>query len=471
MARPYIEEISFGDPAALFAPFAADPWAVFLDSSLTDDGQGRHAFIGLDPFLRLTLEQGVLYQDDTALSGSDAWARLGDVLGRYKAEKIPGLPPFQGGAMGWFGYEMGALSERLQRPPAAGLETPDMMIGLYDLVIAFDLIGRRCWIISRGFPEKAAAARQQRAAARARWLKGRLDQPPVAPASACTPSHTVCFNSNFSRPSYEHAVQRMIDYILAGDIFEANLTQRFAARLPADFDRFAHYRRLRASNSAPFGAFLNYGRIALASSSPERFLALEDGQASSRPIKGTRPRGSTPQADRAWAEDLRASAKDRAENVMIVDLLRNDLSKVCADHSIRVPELCVLESYASVHHLVSTVSGTLRPGLGAVDLLRAAFPGGSITGAPKVRAMEIISELEGLTRGPYCGAIGWLGFDGDMDLNIAIRTLSYVDEQVFCQAGGAVTAQSEPAAEYAESLDKIRPILDSFTLPARVAAE
>ena len=224
--------------------------------------------------------------------------------------------------------------------------------------------------------------------------------------------------------------------------------------------------RLRRRNPAPFAAFLDFDEVQIASASPERFLELRGRRVETRPIKGTRPRGATPEADRRLGAELLASAKDRAENVMIVDLLRNDLSRVCRDHTVLTPELCVLESFATVHHLVSTVTGELRDGLDAVDLLRATFPGGSITGAPKIRAMEIIAELEPSARGPYCGSIGWLGFDGWMDTSITIRTFALRGRRVAFQAGGGIVADSEPAAEYAETLDKARALRNQFSIGA-----
>jgi para-aminobenzoate synthetase component I len=254
-------------------------------------------------------------------------------------------------------------------------------------------------------------------------------------------------------------VARVVEYILAGDIFQANISQRFWGELPEGVDALALYRRLRRRNPAQFAALLDYGDITIASASPERFLSLDDGLVETRPIKGTRPRGDTPEEDARLAAELLGSEKDRAENVMIVDLLRNDLSRVCRDHSVLTPEICVLESYATVHHLVSTITGRLLPDSDAVDLLRATFPGGSITGAPKFRAMEIIAEIEPTRRGPYCGAIGWLGFDGSMDTSITIRTYCMKGRTVTFQAGGGITADSDPAAEYEETLAKARALV------------
>ncbi|HEX5635199.1 MAG TPA: aminodeoxychorismate synthase component I, partial [Gemmatimonadales bacterium] len=254
------------------------------------------------------------------------------------------------------------------------------------------------------------------------------------------------------------------EYILAGDIFQANLSQRFEAPIPETAGRL--YARLRRRNPAPFGAWLAFDDAVLLSVSPERFLRLEGRQVETRPIKGTRPRGLGPMHDEALSRELSESDKDRAENVMIVDLLRNDLSRVCRPGTVRVPELFHLEQHPTVHHLVSTVTGELAPGLGASELLRATFPGGSITGAPKVRAMEIIAELEPSERGVYCGAIGWLGVTGDMDTNIAIRTCVARGGRVYFSGGGGIVADSDPELEYHETLHKVKGIVRTLAEPA-----
>jgi para-aminobenzoate synthetase component 1 len=264
--------------------------------------------------------------------------------------------------------------------------------------------------------------------------------------------------SNFSREGYEAAVRRTVEYIHAGDCFQVNLSQRLLAPLreyPLEL-----YGRLRELNPAPFSAYFDLGDFQILSASPERFLRVyPDGEVETRPIKGTRPRGRTPEEDAALIRDLANSPKDRAENVMIVDLLRNDIGKVCEYGSVRVPQVCEVETFRFVHHLVSEVRGKLRPGLGPLDLLAAAFPGGSVTGAPKVRAMEIIAELEPTARGPYCGCLGWIGFDGAMDTNILIRTFTAGRGWVQFPVGGGIVADSDPAREYEETLHKAAGLL------------
>jgi para-aminobenzoate synthetase component I len=450
-------EIPYVDPLSAFAAFAGTPGAVFLDSAQKGERQGRHSFIAADPFLVLRSKDGRISAGDHTFTG-DPFAALAKLLDRFPLSRTPGLPPFQGGAAGYLGYDLCHHLERLPAPERDDMQFPDLALGLYDTIVAFDLLHERAWIISSGYPETSPEARLTRRRLRLEEFSDRIQHatalPPVPSASG-----EVAIGSDFTRPDYEAAVQRVIDYILAGDIFQANLAQRFSAELPDDLTPLDLYRRLRERNPAPFAAYGDFGDVVVASASPERFLKLEDGLVETRPIKGTRPRGLTREEDAANAQALLASEKDRAENVMIVDLLRNDLSRVCRDRTVLTPEICALESFATVHHLVSTVTGELKPDMGSVDLLRATFPGGSITGAPKIRAMEIIAELEPTRRGPYCGAIGYIGFDRTMDLNIAIRTYAIKGRTVTFQAGGGIVADSDPAAEYEETIAKARALI------------
>ncbi|HEX8417563.1 MAG TPA: aminodeoxychorismate synthase component I, partial [Methylobacterium sp.] len=318
----------------------------------------------------------------------------------------------------------------------------------------------RCRLIATGFPETNQGARERRATARLDAFARLLEAP--APPEPAVPSPPLRWRSNFDRQAYEAAVETVRDYIRAGDIYQANIAQRFTAELPPGFGPFALYRRLRATNPATFGAYLAFEGLSIASSSPERFLKLSGREVETRPIKGTVRRVDDPDEDRRRAQALLADPKERAENIMIVDLLRNDLSRICEPHSVRVPTLCGLESYASVHHLVSVVTGTLRAGLDALDLVAATFPGGSITGAPKLRAMDIITEIEGDARELYCGAIGAIGFDGSLDTSIAIRTVFMDDRTAVLQAGGGITLLSEPGPEYEETLTKAARVFQAF---------
>ncbi len=465
--RPLAREIAYGDPVAAFSTFSGASGAVLLDSALSSERLGRYSFIAAEPFRIVESRDGRVRLDGRVLDGNP-FAVLKRELELHQFDTDPGLPPFQGGVAGYFGYDLGRHLERV--PPTAidDVPFPDLALGFYDVVVAYDHHEKRAWILSSGLPEQDFAARQARARARAEAFEARLSAAPALGPVPAAPTRPPAVASNFSRAAYEAAVQRVIDYIHAGDIFQANLAQRFRADLPEDLSPFDLYRRLRDLNPAPFAAFMRFGDSVLASSSPERFLQVHEGRVETRPIKGTLPRGRDPLTDAAFAARLRASEKDRAENVMIVDLLRNDLSRVCEDASVEVPELCTLEGFATVFHLVSTVTGRLRPGKTAVDLLQAAFPGGSITGAPKIRAMEIIAELEPTRRGPYCGSVGYIGFDGTMDSNIVIRTFAIHRGTVTFQAGGGIVADSEPAVEYEETLAKARALMAALSPAARI---
>jgi para-aminobenzoate synthetase component 1 len=453
-ALPVVIPIPYRDPAEAFAPLADRAMSALLDSALQGP-QGRHSYIAHDPFqtLRCTPHPWQITIDGKPQDG-DPFTVLARALARFSCDDV-GPAPFAGGAIGFFAYELGGVLERLPVPRSHPFP---------DVVAAFDPEQRQAWVISTGFPA-TGEDRISRAQARAEALVSALGTAPLPPP----PRPRGVWTAETSRADHEARVSRTLDAIRAGDIYQANLTQRFLAELPPEAAAFDLYRSLVLQSPAPFAAFINAGDMALISASPERFVSLStDGVVETRPIKGTRPRGKTPEEDAALARDLSTSAKDRAENLMIVDLLRNDLSRVCAPGSIRVPELCTLTTFPKVHHLVSCITGHMRPGLSAVDLLRAAFPGGSITGAPKIRAMEIIHALEPAPRGPYCGCIAWMGFNGAMDSSIIIRTLVQAGRQLVAQSGGGIVADSDPAQEYEECLTKIRPllsVLDSGAAP------
>ncbi|WP_135075687.1 aminodeoxychorismate synthase component I [Terasakiella sp. SH-1] len=435
MKKPAIIEIPYREPACLFAPHANKPFALFLDSSRRDDKQGRYSYIALDPVKTIT-------------SPKNLFATLKETCANYPFERHAGLPPFQGGWMGYFGYELLHQIENIPQQNGDDFACPDVALGFYETVAAFDHHQEKGWIFSLSGLETAQT------------LKDALSQAYTTPVFSPV---ELDWTSDFSKENYIATVQKVIEYIHAGDIFQANLTQRFRADLPHAFDCYDLYQNLRTINPAPFSAYLNFEGFSIASSSPERFIKTDGRDVETCPIKGTRPRGDTKQADQALAFELKNSEKDRAENTMIVDLLRNDISKVCAPHSVQVPELCEVHSFASVHHLISTVTGKLKEGYDSIDLLKACFPGGSITGAPKVRAMAIISELEACPRGPYCGAIGYIGADGTMDTNIVIRTLIFKDDRVCAQVGGGIVSDSQPEAEYQETLDKAHALFTAFT--------
>jgi para-aminobenzoate synthetase component I len=465
MSRLLVEEIPYGDPLAAFAGFAALEGATFLDSARPDGALARYSFITAEPFLTLKSRDGLI-EDGEARYAGDPFKALAERLALYPLEHEPGLPPFQTGAAGYFAYDLGRHLERLPAHRIDDQPLPDLLMGFYDWTIAFDHAEKRAFIMASGYPAPSEPARRSHAAARIAEIRDRLARP------AALPSRPVIAppRPDMDRSSYETMVRRTIDYILAGDIYQANITQRFSTVLAVEDDPFALYCALRRRNPAPFAAYLRHGEVAIVSASPERFLKLAQGRVETRPIKGTRPRGATPAEDEALKQELTESIKDRAENLMIVDLLRNDLSRVCRDRTVEVPVLFGLESYPTVHHLVSVVTAELVAGKNAIDLLRAAFPGGSITGAPKIRAMEIIAELEPTRRGPYCGSVGYIGFDGAMDTSIVIRTICILGRQLTFQVGGGIVADSDPAAEYEESLTKAKAMIEVLNGPKAGAA-
>jgi para-aminobenzoate synthetase component 1 len=467
-----------GGPLAVELVPAPDPWHVarklahlphllFLDSADQHETRGRYSYVAADP---------PQWGDDSLHGITTVPFQDAALMTNYiRLPTLEGLPPFQGGLAGLFGYGLNRTLE--SRVPAERFDefpSPKLALGVYDWVISFDHERRRSWIVSTGFADGDIAPDgewETQAAQRVRWVLEllRSQQGANAPRSPqlhrspeLCPQHPLPgfagVTSNFDRDGYEAAVRHAVEYIHAGDCFQVNLSQRLLAPLrehPLDL-----YQRLRTLNPAPFATYFDIGDFQILSASPERFLRVyPDGEVETRPIKGTRPRGATPEEDAAMIRDLANSPKDRAENVMIVDLLRNDIGKVCEYGSVRVPRVCEVETFRFMHHLVSEVRGKLRSGLGPLDLLEAAFPGGSVTGAPKVRAMEIIAELEPTARGPYCGCLGWVGFDGAMDTNILIRTFTAGRGWVQFPVGGGIVADSDPAREYEETLHKAAGLL------------
>ena len=469
VVQPLVEQLEGApDTADVFARLAHLPHCLFLDSAMRHTRLGRYSFIAADPFdyLQFSFEQ-------------DVFGPLEAMLGRFRLAAVSGLPPFQGGAAGVFSYDLGQQLEIIPRPRRDEFGFPALALAFYDVVLAFDHQDDRAWIFSSGLPEQDGNARANRAKKRLDWFRGlALGEMPhhlhvsthsmpsprrVEPAQFSPQTPTGRFpelTSNFSQADYLKAVQRVIDYIYAGDVFQVNLSQRLLH--PAIDDSANLYLRLRERNPAPFAGYFDLGDLQIVSASPERFLQVLDGWVETRPIKGTCQRGTHQSVDRDHADRLQASEKDRAENVMIVDLLRNDLSRVCRADTVQVTELCNLERYQYVHHLVSAVRGQLQEGKASVDLIRAAFPGGSVTGAPKVRAMEIIAELEPTARGAYCGCLGYLGFDGAMDLSILIRTITAGRGWWQAPVGGGIVAQSDPQTEYEETWHKAEGLLRAF---------
>jgi para-aminobenzoate synthetase component 1 len=465
-AELWVDEIALSalpaDPMAWLQAFADLPGLVFLDSARSGGALGRYSFLAADPIHLIEAKNGVVSLDGRVVAG-DPFSVAQSLLARHPIKHRADLPPFQTGLAGYFGYDLRHQLENLPPHAIDDQPFPDLMLGFYDIVIAFDHVAQRCVLMASGLPA-TGAERARRARSRLAAMRQRLrDAQAVVPST----DWQVEVKADLARDRVEAMVRRTIAYIEAGDIYQANITHRFRATLPQDLDRLALYDALRRRNPATFAAYLDFGEVALLSSSPERFLKLRveaDGSriVETRPIKGTRPRGQNAAEDAAEAARLLASEKDRAENLMIVDLLRNDLSRVSAIGSVHVPVLCGLETYATVHHLVSVITARLTDDHDAIDLLRATFPGGSITGAPKIRAMQIIAELEPTRRGPYCGSIGYIGADGTMDTSIVIRTYCLLGRDLSFQVGGGIVADSDPSSEYDETLDKAKALIETL---------
>lgn len=447
------------DTTHLFALISDKPWAILLDSGQPHSQYGRYDILVADPFMTLsTVEDAsgvhtkIQHGNKLTVSREDPFAILNKALAPYHAK--PHDLPFVGGAVGFFGYDLARQIEELPNiAQDSGL--PTMMIGLYDWAVVIDHREKTSYLVSHAFQ---ASTHEQWDALCA--LFGQHSENTAQDFYVTTP---ISSNMDFSR--YAKAFTAVKQYITEGDCYQVNVAQRFSAQ--AQGNGWQAYLKLREISPAPFMAYMNFGNVQVLSGSPERFLQVVGTHVETRPIKGTRPRSVDVEQDIAYAKELQNSLKDRAENLMIVDLLRNDISKNCETGSVKADTLFQLQSFANVHHLVSFVTGQLRKGSTAIDLLKGCFPGGSITGAPKLRAMQIIEELEPHRRGVYCGAIGYIGFDGNMDTNIAIRTAVYSRKksgvgEISFYAGGGIVADSELEKEYAETLDKASSMLKTM---------
>ena len=462
-ALPLVEPLSADlSPVKVFRCLEKLPHVVFFDSVTAGEKYARYSFITADPF------QWISFPVD----GQDALGELAATLQKYHANTIADLPPFQGGAAGLLSYDLSRSLETLPNARVCDLPIPALAFGLYDVVVAFDHQQNKSWLISQGFPELEVQKRLRNAQLRMDEFKLLLGGQEIIPTIDTNRSARLIelaqqyhveaegVTSNFSEVDYLKAVAKAIDYIQAGDVFQVNLAQRLLC--PASHSSVDLYLKLRESNPAPYASYFNLGTAQICSTSPECFLTIRDRQVETRPIKGTRGRFRSSEADLFSGDALQDSEKDRAENVMIVDLMRNDLSRVCQPDSIHVSRLCELETYAFVKHLVSVVRGTLAENITPIDALRACFPGGSITGAPKIRAMEIIAELEPTARGAYCGSLAYIGFDGQMDSSILIRTVTASDGWWQLPVGGGIVAQSDPEEEYRETWHKARGMLQAI---------
>ncbi|MGR2741074.1 aminodeoxychorismate synthase component I [Billgrantia sp. Q4P2] len=450
-ARLHISPLPYReDPLAYFSSLRQRPGAILLDSGKPAAPGGRYDIISCDPLSVLTVDgQSIIRVDDEVCDSCTPFLAQQALLDSLALELPDSDLPFLGGLIGYWGYDLGRSLEPVGESSRQVVALPASRIGLYDWALIQDHREQQSWLVATN------DRRDQ--------VLGWLQQPSTTAQDFRLLSP---FEGELDRSGYAERFAVVQDYIRAGDCYQINLAQRFSARYRGDL--WSAYLHLRQATPTPFAGFqawhTNQGEQAILSLSPERFLHCRaDGHVETRPIKGTRPRGTTPEEDRRLANELAASLKDRAENVMIVDLLRNDLGRVCRPGSVKVPQLCGLESYANVHHLVSVVCGELAEGKRPLDLLAAAFPGGSITGAPKVRAMQIIDELEPSRRSVYCGSLGFVDVRGNMDTSIAIRTAVADGERIHLWGGGGLVADSDVEAEYTETLDKIRHLMEALT--------
>ncbi len=452
---PYLSWKSFdykGDAFRVFEAIKHRANPFFLDSSLRKYGLGRYSFLGCEPFYVFKGQ------------GKGALSQLRELLERYKLNapaRRTGFP-FIGGAVGYFSYDWGLSLEGIESRKKADLPLPEVFLGFYDVVIAIDHWEKKLAVFSSGFPERSAFAAKKRAKERLRRIVGllpdRLKQRERV-ISVGRPQGAVP-TSNFTKEGYLKAVNKAKEYIRKGDIYQVNLSQRFLAQSPVSSVEL--YASLRRESPGSFCAYLDCGDFQILSSSPERFLCLEGNKVFTRPMKGTRPRGQGPEGDTRQKNSLLQSAKDKAELMMITDLMRNDLGRVCEYGSVKVESLRRLEAYSTVYQTTATVTGRLHKDKDRLDLLKACFPGGSITGCPKIRSMRIIEELEPARRGIYTGALGYLGFDGGMDLNILIRTILKKGDKIYFQAGGGIVADSRAENEYRETLVKAKGMIKAI---------
>ncbi|WP_252180049.1 aminodeoxychorismate synthase component I [Endozoicomonas sp. 4G] len=445
------------DSSPYFEPFTKHPWACYLDScssSFKKEQHKRYDIITADPWAVVTVDSNHQIRIINRLSGKNQvkgdqspFKILDDLLSTMSKVEHPDLP-FTGGALGFWGYELCGLTEPEKIQPRH-VETPLMSVGLYHWAIICDHHQQKTVFFSH--PDMPEIERESILA----LINNRTSPEDSKPFQLLE-----AFSSTISKSEYELAFNKVQDYILAGDTYEVNLTQEFTSRYRGDC--WQAYKYLRTVSPAPYSAYLSHPDVTVLSHSPERFIKVNDRMVETHPIKGTKPRGKTPREDLAQAEELLTSEKDRSENLMIVDLLRNDLGKVCKPGSIRVPRLFELESYANVHHLVSTVTGELSQEHRILELMEGAFPGGSITGAPKIRSMEIIRELEAVARNVYCGAIGYVSCNDKMDTSITIRTLVAQNHKLHCWGGGAIVAESDCHQEYQESITKVKNLMTAL---------
>jgi len=468
--RPLFREIQFRDPFDVYSVLRA-PGSILFESLKGTENIGRYSFICMEPYLSFGVKDGnveVECQGRKTVSFRKPLQRLKELITAYRQEEVPDLPPFQGGAAGMFCYDFVRYFEKLPETAVDDLDMPDAHFFMYDRVISFDHKFNRSWILVcpgardtvLGFSEIVRSRDELEAEASAEL--DRIERIIASPVNAGNPADKPLLNPGIvhqtGKEEYMSMVRRAKEYIAAGDIFQANLSLRLSAEI-GGLDPLRIYAILRKINPSPFAAYMDAGDYQIVSSSPERLVRVTGSTVDTRPIAGTRPRGRDTGEDDQMRTELLLNEKERAEHIMLIDLERNDLGKVSDYGTVSVDELMTTEQYSHVIHIVSNVQGRLADGMDCFDVIRAAFPGGTITGVPKVRCMEIIEELEGRRRGPYTGSLGYIGYNGSMDLNIIIRTFCVKDGKAYVQAGAGIVADSDPEREYYESLKKAEALL------------
>jgi anthranilate synthase component 1 len=439
-------------PVSAFLKLRGAGPAFLLESAEQGQSVGRWSFIGYKPrsVIRWTLADG-----------GDPYTLAEKTVGRHRQAALPGMPPFAGGGVGFFGYDCVRAVEPLGEPNPDVIGLPDMALMLSDVLVAFDHLRHTTTVLAHC----SGADDYHRAVAAIEEVRERLAGPLPRPAEAIPERPEPSFESNMPREAFEAMVARIIEYVHAGDAFQVVPSQRFSADQPVE--PFSIYRGLRAINPSPYMYFLDFEDFQIVGASPEPLVTVEGRRVSTRPIAGTRPRGATPEEDLRIADELLADEKERSEHVMLVDLGRNDLGRVCEYGTVEVEDLMIVETYSHVLHIVSSVAGRLREDVGPMDALRSVLPAGTLSGAPKVRAMQIIDELEPVKRGAYGGAVGYLSYAGELDTCICIRTVVVKDGRVHVQAGGGTVADARPDYEYEESRSKARGVVRAMELAVR----
>ena len=443
----------------IYCLYKDEPYSFFLDSGMDHQGLGNYSFIGANPFLIFKSKADLINIGENGINSTfkgNPFTKLKELFDKYQRD-YPSELPFLGGAVGYLAYDLCHHIEDLPITAVDDVGIPDCYFGFYDGIIIIDHVHNKVFAAALGI----TSAAEEKVAAINKSLTEGEKQCPVSTSKG--KKGPAVFAGNFTKKDYLKAVNKIKEYIKAGDIYQANLTQRFECQL--EETPLELYGKLRQINPAPFASFIDFGDGHIVSSSPERYIRITGKNIETRPIKGTRPRGKTLEEDQKNRDELLASEKDKAELLMIVDLERNDLGRICKTGTVKVPQLFHLEKYPTVYHLVSTVVGELKDECDVVDCILASFPGGSITGAPKIRAMEIIDELEPTQRNIYTGSIGYIGFNGDTDLNIVIRTIVCKDQKAYFQAGGGIVWDSDAEEEYQESLDKARAMMKALGSP------